>query len=145
MQHLYTHAVDGNERENGGKATATATATHPSGSYTAAADTGEDPLAIDRIATAGDAAGGVGGSSGGGGSESGSGKSTRAGGGETAEDDGDEEEEEDIPPIEWLQDEVVCIVFSNLDSKTLMVSVPQVCKPWRALCQDIQDVHLDFS
>lgn len=25
-----------------------------------------------------------------------------------------------------------------------MVSVPQVCKLWRALCQDIQDVHLSF-
>lgn len=101
---------------------------------------------IDRIATAGDAGGGVRGSGGGGGGEREGGKSTRAGGEETAEDDGDEEEEEeDIPPIEWLQDEVLCIVFSNLDSKTLMVSVPQVCKLWRALCQDIQDVHLDFS
>lgn len=144
VQHLDTHAGDGNERENGGKATATAT--HPSGSYAAAADTGEGPLVIGRIATAGDAGGGVRGSGGGGGGEREGGKSTRAGGEETAEDDGDEEEEEeDIPPIEWLQDEVLCIVFSNLDSKTLMVSVPQVCKLWRALCQDIQDVHLDFS
>ena len=70
---------------------------------------------------------------------------TRAGGEEAAEDDGDEVEEEDAPPIEWLQDEILCIVFSQLDAKTLMVSVPQVCKLWRALCQDIQDVHLDFS
>lgn len=70
---------------------------------------------------------------------------TRAGGEEAAEDDGDEVEEEDAPPIAWLQDEILCIVVSQLDAKTLMVSVPQVCKLWRALCQDIQDVHLDFS
>ena len=156
VQHIYTHAMqqlekegnvvkagDGDERENGEKATAAAT--NPSGSYAAAADTDETPLAIGRIATAGDAGGSVDGSGGGGGSESGGGKSTRAGGGGAAEDDGDEEEEEDAPPIEWLQDEILCIVFSNLDAKTLMVSVPQVCKLWRALCQDIQDVHLDFS
>ena len=49
------------------------------------------------------------------------------------------------PPIEWLQDEILCIAFSNLDIKTAMVSVPQVCKLWRALCKDIQDVHLAFS
>ena len=147
VQHLYTHAVqqlekegnvvkagDGNERGREKAAT-----TNASGSYVAAADTAKAPLAVVRITTAGDAGGGVGG--GGGGSESESesvgGKSTRAGGAE--------KEEEDAPPIEWLQDEILCIVFSNLDAKTLMVSVPQVCKLWRALCQDIQDVHLDFS
>ena len=43
-----------------------------------------------------------------------------------------------IPP------EVVLKVLSQLDGKTLMVSVPQVCKRWRALCQDIRNVHLDF-
>jgi len=156
VQHLYTHAVqhlgkeenvvkagDGNERERGGKATAAAT--NPSSSYAAAAVTGKAPLAIDRIATASDVGGGVGGSGGGGGGESGGGKSTRAGGEEAAEDGGDEVEEEDAPPIAWLQDEILCIVVSQLDAKTLMVSIPQVCKLWRALCQDIQDVHLDFS
>eukprot|EP00729_Bicosta_minor_P021480 gene21480-biopygen15386 len=35
-------------------------------------------------------------------------------------------------------------VLSQLDGKTLMVVVPQVCKRWRALCQDIRNVHLDF-
>eukprot|EP00729_Bicosta_minor_P032579 gene32579-biopygen23364 len=53
--------------------------------------------------------------------------------------------EEDFPPIEWLQDEVLCIIFSNIDAKTLMVSIPQVSRLWRALCQDILDVRLDFS
>eukprot|EP00729_Bicosta_minor_P032568 gene32568-biopygen30351 len=107
--------------------------------YAAAADTDEAPLAIDRIATTGDAGGGVGGGGGGGSGGESEGESKRAGGEE------EEEEDVDVPHIEWLQDEVLCIVFSQLDPKTLMVSVPQVCKLWRAVCQDIQDVHLDFS
>lgn len=46
-------------------------------------------------------------------------------------DDDDDDEEvdmpsQDAPSMEWLQDEVLCIVFSYLDAKTLMVSVPQV-------------------
>ena len=47
-------------------------------------------------------------------------------------------------PIEWLQDGVLCIIFATLDAKTLLVSIPQVCKLWRALCQDVENVHLDF-
>ena len=66
-----------------------------------------------------------------------------------SEAEGEEREEgvleEDMPTIEWLQDEVLCIVFSNLDARTLMVSIPHVCKLWRALCQDIPGVHLDFG
>lgn len=67
---------------------------------------------------------------------------------------GQEEEEEEgeratppikLLPITMLPDEVVLIIFSNLDAKTLMVSIPQVCKLWRTLCQGIQDVRLDFS
>ena len=90
VQHLYTHAVqqlgkegnvvkagDGNERGREKAAT-----TNASGSYVAAADTARAPLAVVRIATAGDAGGAVGGSGGGGGSESESesvgGKSTHA-------------------------------------------------------------------
>ena len=46
---------------------------------------------------------------------------------------------------DMLQDKVLCIVFSNLDDNTFLVAIPQVCKLWWALCQDIQDVHLDFS
>ena len=55
------------------------------------------------------------------------------------------EEEERMQPIERLPDEVLYIVFSQLDAKTLMVSIPHVCKLWRALCHDILEVHLDFS
>ena len=40
--------------------------------------------------------------------------------------------------------ELMVMILTHLDAKTLMVSIPQVCKLWRALCQDIQDVHLDF-
>lgn len=56
----------------------------------------------------------------------------------------EEDEEGDFQPIELVQDEVLCIIFSYLDAKTLIVSVPQVCKLWRAMCQDVQDVHLDL-
>ena len=50
-----------------------------------------------------------------------------------------------VQPIEWLPNEIMNIIFSNLNAKTLMVSIPQVCKRWRALCQDVENVHLDFS
>lgn len=36
-----------------------------------------------------------------------------------------------MQPIEWLPDEILCIVFSNLDAKTLMATIPQVSKLWR--------------
>lgn len=62
-----------------------------------------------------------------------------------AEKEGREEEVEVRVTIEWLQDEVLCIIFSNLDTKTLVVIIPQVCKLWRAVCQDVEGVHLDFS
>ena len=39
--------------------------------------------------------------------------------------------EESMQPIEWLPDEILCIVFSNLDAKTLMATIPQVSKLWR--------------
>ena len=50
------------------------------------------------------------------------------------------------PPIEWVPNEVLCIIFLTLDAKTLMTIVPQVCKLWRKACQeDLCDVHLDFT
>ena len=56
-----------------------------------------------------------------------------------------EEEEEEGPPISWVQDEVLCIILSQLDAKTLMIAVPQVCKFWRGMCQELDGVHLDFG
>ena len=43
-----------------------------------------------------------------------------------------------------MQDEVLRIVLSYLDAKTLMIAVPQVCKFWRSMCQELDGVHLDF-
>ena len=56
-----------------------------------------------------------------------------------------EEVEQDIPSIGWLPNEMLLIIISQLDGKTLMVSIPQVCKLWRSVCQDVENVHLDFS
>ena len=58
----------------------------------------------------------------------------------------EEEEEAETSPASFdlIPPEVALKVLSQLDGKTLFVSVPQVCKRWRALCQDIRDVHLDF-
>ena len=47
--------------------------------------------------------------------------------------------------MEHLPPEVVLKVLSQLNGKTLMVSIPQVCKRWRAMCQEIRNVHLEFS
>eukprot|EP00729_Bicosta_minor_P003038 gene3038-biopygen25855 len=47
--------------------------------------------------------------------------------------------------VERMPPEVMLKILSQLDGKTLVVAVPQVCKLWRALCQDIRNVHLDFS
>lgn len=55
-----------------------------------------------------------------------------------------EEEEEKGPPITWVPSEVLCIILSLLDAKTLMFVVPQVCKFWRSMCQELRDVHLEF-
>ena len=57
-----------------------------------------------------------------------------------------EEEEEEPSPLsfDWIPPEVVLKVLSQLKGKTLMASVPQVCKRWRTLCQDIRKVHLDL-
>ena len=60
-------------------------------------------------------------------------------------DTGNEQgEEEEGPPISWVQDEVLCIILLLLDAKTLMIAVPQVCKFWRSMCQELGGVHLDF-
>eukprot|EP00729_Bicosta_minor_P000622 gene622-biopygen24782 len=58
----------------------------------------------------------------------------------------EEEEEGETSPhsFDRIPPEVMLKVLSQLDGKTLMVVVPQVCKRWRALCQDIRNVHLDF-
>eukprot|EP00729_Bicosta_minor_P023763 gene23763-biopygen18357 len=47
--------------------------------------------------------------------------------------------------VERMPPEVMLKILSQLDGKTLVVAVPQVCKLWRALCKDIRNVHLDFS
>lgn len=49
------------------------------------------------------------------------------------------------PPIDWIPDEILHIILSRLDAKTLMITAPQVCKRWRGACQGVKDVHLDFS
>ena len=56
-----------------------------------------------------------------------------------------EEEEASPSHFERLPSEVALKVLSQLKCKTLMVSIPQVGKLWRALCHGIQNVHLDFS
>ena len=48
------------------------------------------------------------------------------------------------PPIEWIPNEILCIILSLLDARTLMTVVPQVCKFWRSMCQELDGVHLDF-
>ena len=47
--------------------------------------------------------------------------------------------------IQRMPPEVLLKVLSQLDAKTMVVAVPQVCRQWRALCHDIRNVHLDFS
>ena len=47
-----------------------------------------------------------------------------------------------------LHDDAMFIIFShlnNIDAKTLMIVVPQVCHGWRNMCQYMRTVHLDFS
>lgn len=88
-------------------------------------------VAVGRLDNRGAAAKGGGGNADGGGNDSKDG--VRA-----------EEDDEDGPPISWVQDEVLCIIFSLLDAKTLMITVPQVCKFWRGMCQELSGVHLDF-
>ena len=56
-----------------------------------------------------------------------------------------EEEEASPSHFERLPSEVALKVLSQLKCKTLMASIPQVGKLWRALCHGIQNVHLDFS
>eukprot|EP00729_Bicosta_minor_P024722 gene24722-biopygen16423 len=74
------------------------------------------------------------------------GRNKRSARGKGKEDVKVNEEEEEISPhsFDRIPPEVVLKVLSQLDGKTLMVSVPQVCKRWRTLCQDIRNVHLDF-
>ena len=53
-------------------------------------------------------------------------------------------EEAGTTTIEGIPDEILLIVLSQLAGKTLMISVAQVCKRWRKLCPEINNVHLDF-
>ena len=46
--------------------------------------------------------------------------------------------------IDGLPDEIMCLIFKLLDAKTLLINVPQVCRRWRGVCQQLKDVHLDF-
>jgi len=54
------------------------------------------------------------------------------------------EKKDEVPPINWVPDEILRIILSLLDAKTLMIVVPQVCKFWRSMCQELWGVHLDF-
>ena len=47
-------------------------------------------------------------------------------------------------PISWVPNEILYIILSQLDAKTLMIAVPQVCTFWRSMCQELDGVHLDF-
>ena len=55
-----------------------------------------------------------------------------------------EDEEDEVPPINWVPNEILIIILSQLDPKTMMIVVPQVCKFWRSMCQELIGVHLDF-
>ena len=55
-----------------------------------------------------------------------------------------EETIEETTTIESLPDELLLVVLLLLVGKTLMISVPQVCKRWRKLCPEIKNVHFDF-
>ena len=89
-------------------------------------------VAVGRFTDAADADAAGGGAAGGGGVDENTAR---------AEEEGEEGEG---PPISWVQDEVLCIILSLLDAKTLMIAVPQVCKFWRSMCQELDGVHLDF-
>ena len=43
-----------------------------------------------------------------------------------------------------VPDELLEIIFAFLGPKTLMITVPQVCRQWRQVCQGLVGVHLDF-
>ena len=47
--------------------------------------------------------------------------------------------------VHKLPDEIMCIIFSQQDAKTIMITLPRVCYWWREVCQLLQGVHLDFS
>jgi hypothetical protein len=49
-----------------------------------------------------------------------------------------------VVPFEWLEDNLLEIIFAFLDPKTLMITVPQVCRQWRQVCQGLVGVHLDL-
>ena len=48
-----------------------------------------------------------------------------------------EKEEVGRPPISWVPNEILCIILSLLDAKTLLIAVPQVCKFCRSMCQEL--------
>ena len=49
-----------------------------------------------------------------------------------------------VSPISLVSNEILYIILSLLDAKTLMIVVPQVCKLWRSMCQELHGMHLDF-
>ena len=62
-----------------------------------------------------------------------------------AEKEEEEERGDGIrPPIEWVPNEILCIILSQLDAKPLMIAVPQVCQFWWGMCQELSGVHLNF-
>ena len=127
MEHLSKQAVGQLNDQKGKEAQA---ATQP-----AAAARGTKVVAIGRSTSAADAARAGGDAAGG----------RVVGGIDSAHAEKEEAEEGDGPPISWVQDEVLCIILSQLDANTLMIVVPQVCKFWRSMCQELSGVHLDFG
>ena len=95
-----------------------------------AAACGTKVVAVGQLVSAADAAG--------------SGGDAASGGGIDSARVEKEAEEAEGPPISWVQDEVLCIILSLLDAKTLLIAVPQVCKFWRSMCKELDGVHLDF-
>ena len=48
-------------------------------------------------------------------------------------------------PFEVLPDELLQLIFALVDTKTLLTTVPAVCRRWRAVCGQTRNVHdLDF-
>jgi hypothetical protein len=44
-----------------------------------------------------------------------------------------------------LPSEVLVLLFSHIDSKTLLTAVPGVCKQWRAACPSVKNVDFNFA
>ena len=47
-------------------------------------------------------------------------------------------------PIQRLPDELLQMIFSRLDTETLLTAVPAVCRRWRAVYGQTRNVNLNF-